>query len=69
MQEKARIQAMMGEDLLFLTDEQELVAELEAAGVTFVEVDQQAFADAARDAVIGAVDADIRPLAEQIFNN
>ena len=40
-----------------------------AAGVTFVEVDQQAFADAARDAVIGAVDADIRPLAEQIFNN
>ncbi len=54
---------------LFLTDEQELVAELEAAGVTFVEVDQQAFADAARDAVIGAVDADIRPLAEQIFNN
>ncbi|WP_405401655.1 TRAP transporter substrate-binding protein [Paracoccus sp. Ld10] len=54
---------------LFLTDEKELVAELEAAGVTFVEVDQQAFADAARDAVIGAVDADIRPLAEQIFNN
>ena len=54
---------------LFMADEQELVAELEAAGVTFVEVDQQAFADAARDAVIGAVAADIRPLAEQIFNN
>lgn len=54
---------------LFLADEQELVAELESAGVTFVEVDQQAFADAARDAVIGAVAEDIRPLAEQIFNN
>ena len=54
---------------LFMADEQELVAELETAGVTFVEVDQQAFADAARDAVIGAVAADIRPLAEQIFNN
>ncbi|CAM3252999.1 TRAP transporter substrate-binding protein [Paracoccus nototheniae] len=52
---------------LFLADEQELVAELEAEGVTFVEVDQQAFADAARDAVIGAVAEDIRPLAEQIF--
>lgn len=57
------------ERALFMADEQELVAELEAAGVTFVEVDQQAFADAARDAVIGAVAADIRPLAEQIFNN
>lgn len=57
------------ERALFMADEQELVAELETAGVTFVEVDQQAFADAARDAVIGAVAADIRPLAEQIFNN
>lgn len=54
---------------LFMADEQELVAELEAAGVTFVEVDQQAFADAARDAVLGGVATDIRPLAEQIFNN
>ena len=54
---------------LFMADEQELVAELEAEGVTFVEVDQQAFADAARDAVLGGVAADIRPLAEQIFNN
>ncbi|MFN3276059.1 MAG: TRAP transporter substrate-binding protein [Paracoccus sp. (in: a-proteobacteria)] len=54
---------------LFLADEQELVARLEAAGVTFVEVDQQAFADAARDAVIAGVAEDIRPLAEDIFNN
>lgn len=54
---------------LFLADEQELVARLEAEGVTFVEVDQQAFADAARDAVIAGVAEDIRPLAEDIFNN
>lgn len=54
---------------LFLADEQELVEQLEAEGVTFVEVDQQAFADAARDAVIAGVAEEIRPTVEEIFNN
>ncbi|MDO9639106.1 MAG: TRAP transporter substrate-binding protein [Pseudotabrizicola sp.] len=54
---------------LFTADELALVADLEGRGVTFVEVDQAAFAAQARDAVIGAVAEDIRPLAEQIFNN
>ncbi|MBM3606004.1 MAG: TRAP transporter substrate-binding protein [Alphaproteobacteria bacterium] len=54
---------------LFLANEQELVAQLEAEGVTFVEVDQQAFADAARDAVIAGVTEEIRPTVEGIFNN
>lgn len=54
---------------LFLTDEQALVADLEARGVKFVDVDQAAFAARARDAVIAAVPDEIRPIAEQIFNN
>ncbi|WP_410218821.1 TRAP transporter substrate-binding protein [Paracoccus sp. (in: a-proteobacteria)] len=53
---------------LFLADEEALVADLESQGVKFVDVDQAAFAEAARDAVIGAVAEEIRPLAEQIFN-
>ncbi|MDR7127173.1 TRAP transporter substrate-binding protein [Pseudotabrizicola sp. 4114] len=57
------------ERALFLADETALVADLEGRGVTFVEVDQAAFAAKARDAVLGAVAEEIRPLAEQIFNN
>ena len=45
------------------------VADLEARGVKFVDVDQAAFAAKAKDAVIAAVPEDIRPIAEQIFNN
>jgi tripartite ATP-independent transporter DctP family solute receptor len=54
---------------LFLTDEQALVTDLEARGVKFVDVDQAAFAAKAKDAVIAAVPEEIRPIAEQIFNN
>ncbi|MDP2081289.1 MAG: TRAP transporter substrate-binding protein [Pseudotabrizicola sp.] len=54
---------------LFLADEDALVADLEGRGVTFVEVDKAAFAAKARDAVLGAVAEEIRPLAEAIFNN
>ncbi|TJZ90841.1 TRAP transporter substrate-binding protein [Paracoccus gahaiensis] len=54
---------------MFMENEQELVAQLEAEGVTFVEVDQEAFAEAARDAVIAGVAEDIRPTVEDIFNN
>ncbi|AWD23679.1 TRAP transporter substrate-binding protein [Fuscovulum blasticum] len=54
---------------LFLADEAALVADLESRGVKFVEVDQAAFAAKAKDAVLASVPAEIRPLAEQIFNN
>ncbi|MCJ8140919.1 TRAP transporter substrate-binding protein [Falsirhodobacter halotolerans] len=67
MEAAARTQTFERE--LFLADEAALVADLEGRGVTFVDVDQEAFAAAARDAVLNAVDPAIRPLAEQIFNN
>ncbi len=35
----------------------------------FVDVDQAAFAEKARDAVINSVPQEIRPLVEQIFND
>ncbi|PTE12629.1 TRAP transporter substrate-binding protein [Pseudogemmobacter blasticus] len=54
---------------LFLADEAALVADLEGRGVKFVEVDQAAFAAKAKEAVLASVPAEIRPLAEQIFNN
>lgn len=53
---------------LFTADEEALVADLEGRGVTFHDVDQTAFAEGAREAVLGAVDEEIRPLAEEIFN-
>lgn len=52
---------------LFLKDEEAIRADLEAKGMTFHEVDQQAFADASRDAIIRSVDAEIRPVVEELF--
>ncbi|CTQ33167.1 Extracytoplasmic solute receptor protein YiaO [Jannaschia rubra] len=40
---------------------------LEDAGMTFVEVDNAAFADRARDAVLSNVGEDIRPVVEELF--
>jgi tripartite ATP-independent transporter DctP family solute receptor len=54
---------------LFLADEQQLVADLEAAGMEFVEVDSAAFAAKAKDAVLGNVSDEIRPTVEQLFAN
>lgn len=56
------------ERTLFLADETALVKDLEGRGVKFVDVDKAAFAAKARDAVIKAVPASVRPLAEQIFS-
>ena len=56
------------ERALFLADEAALVKDLEGRGVKFVEVDKDAFAAKARDAVIKSVPASIRPLTEQIFS-
>ena len=42
-------------------------ADLKAKGMTFVEVDQAAFAEKARQPVIDSVDAEIRPTVEELF--
>jgi TRAP-type transport system periplasmic protein len=52
---------------LFTAQETSLVTELQAAGMTFVDVDNAAFAAAAKDAVLNSVSADIRPDVEALF--
>src|SRR5690606_25718694 len=64
--EAARI-AQEYERELFVQDEEAIRADLEAKGMTCVEVDQQAFADASRDSVIANVDESIRPIVEDLF--
>ncbi|OYR12095.1 TRAP transporter substrate-binding protein [Brucella thiophenivorans] len=54
---------------LFVADEKALVTDLEARGVEFIDVDQSAFAAKAKDAVLASVPQEIRPLAEQVFND
>ena len=51
----------------FLADEEAIRADLEAKGMTFVEVDQQAFAERSREAVVDSVDETIRPTVEELF--
>ena len=53
---------------LFLADEKKLVGELEAKGMTFVQVDKKAFAEKAKGAVLAAVKPEIRPIVEDLFN-
>lgn len=52
---------------LFLEDEQQLVEDLKAAGMEFVEVDQGVFAEQAEEAVLGSVGEEIRPVVEELF--
>jgi TRAP-type transport system periplasmic protein len=52
---------------LFLTNEKELVGELESKGMTFVDVDNAAFAAKAKDAVLANVKPEIKPYVEQLF--
>ncbi|WP_226627435.1 TRAP transporter substrate-binding protein [Alloyangia pacifica] len=54
---------------LFLADEEQLVTQLEDLGVEFVDVDNEAFAAAAKDAVLSSVSEDIRPDVEALFDN
>ena len=51
----------------FLAEETELQAQLEELGMEFVEVDNAAFAAAAKEAVLSSVSDEIRPQVEQIF--
>ncbi|WP_430513033.1 TRAP transporter substrate-binding protein [Pannonibacter phragmitetus] len=52
---------------LFLADEENLVKELQAAGMTFVDVETKAFAEKARPAVLANVKAEIRPIVEDLM--
>ncbi len=65
MEAAARTQAFERE--LFLADEQALVADLTAKGVTFVEVDAAAFAAKAKDAVLAGVAEEIRADVDALF--
>ncbi len=51
----------------FLADEDAIRQDLESKGMTFVEVDQAAFAERAREPVLESVDEDIRPIVEEMF--
>lgn len=53
---------------LFLADEQQLEKDLKAAGMTFVDVDQQAFAKKARGAVLANVKGDVKKYVETIMD-
>ncbi len=52
---------------LFTAQEAELVDELTAAGMEFVDVDGEAFAAAAKDAVLSSVSDEIKPDVEALF--
>jgi len=52
---------------LFVEEETKLAEELKAAGMEFVEVDKEAFAAKAKDAVLGNVNEEIRPTVEELF--
>jgi len=52
---------------LFLKDEERLRNDLEKAGMTFVEVDQAAFKEKAKPAVLKSVPEAIRPTVEKLF--
>ncbi len=51
----------------FLLDEDAIRADLQQKGMTFVEVDQAAFAEKSRDAVINSVDSSIKDTVMAIF--
>jgi len=54
---------------LFTADEERLTKELQEKGMTFVEVDKDAFASKAKDAVLANVSDEIRPIVEDLFAN
>lgn len=65
---EAAKRAQQYERKLFLADEQKLVSELKAKGMTFVEVDAKAFAAKAKNAVLASVKPEIRSIVEKLLN-
>lgn len=53
---------------LFEAEDKELVTELTEKGMTFVEVDGDAFAAKAKEAVLANVNDDIRPIVDGLFS-
>lgn len=64
---EAAARAQAHERALFLADEAALVDDLKAKGVTFVEVDQAAFAAKAKEAVLAGVKPEIKAEVEALF--
>lgn len=60
--------AQAAEREAFLKDEERLQKSLEEKGMTFVEVDQKAFAEKAKAAVLSTASAEIKPVVEKIFS-
>lgn len=52
---------------LFLEDEKKLIQDLTSGGMTFIEVDQKAFAAKAKDAVLANVKGEVKQRVEQIM--
>jgi tripartite ATP-independent transporter DctP family solute receptor len=60
-------EAQAYEHELFLKDEAQLVDDLKAKGMEFVDVDRQKFADAARKAVEESLKPELKPVYEQVL--
>jgi len=56
------------EHKLFAEDEKNLAAELKAKGMTFVKSDKAAFAKKGHDAVVAALNPEVKPLFEQMLS-
>jgi tripartite ATP-independent transporter DctP family solute receptor len=66
---EAASRAQVYERDLFKADEERLTKELQDKGMTFVDVDKDAFASKAKDAVLANVSDEIRPIVEDLFAN
>ena len=66
---EAAKRAQAYERKLFLADEQSLAKELQDKGMTFVDVDNAAFAAKAKDAVLANVKPEIKGIVEGLFAN
>ncbi|WP_163264101.1 TRAP transporter substrate-binding protein [Chelativorans alearense] len=64
---EAATRAQAYERELFMADEEKLANTLQENGMTFVEVDQEAFAAKAKDAVLANVNEEIKPIVEELF--
>lgn len=60
--------AQKAEREAFLADEERLEKSLTEKGMTFVKVDQKAFAERAKAAVLDTASNDIKPVIEKIFS-
>lgn len=67
--QEAAQRAQAYERPLMLADEQKLEAELKAKGMVFVETDPSGFAKKAREAVLAAAKAELKPVIAKLYAN